>query len=124
MDPTSRGDMNASLLRCYYERNRDGWWRRHFGMCWPNRSDVADELMLGLMQEARRIDALGATTPDAGVMAAFSASEVACYKWPGDTKLDRAKRAAFCEGAAYEAESHLDRLGYRKSAAEVIGRMK
>ena len=58
IDPTARGDMKADLLRRWYEANRDGWWRRHFGMCPPNRGDVADELMLGLMQEMRRIDAL------------------------------------------------------------------
>lgn len=58
MDPTAKGDMKASLLRRYYEANRDGWWQRHFGMCPPNRGDVADELMLGMLQESARINSL------------------------------------------------------------------
>lgn len=58
LDPTARGDMKATILRRWYEANRDGWWRRRFGLCPPNRNDVADNLMLGLMQETRRIDAL------------------------------------------------------------------
>ena len=58
IEPTARGDMKADLLRRWYEANRDGWWRRHFGICQPNRGDVADELMLVLMNETRRIDQL------------------------------------------------------------------
>lgn len=58
IDPTARGDMKASLLRRWYEAHRPSWWRRRFGLCPPNRNDVADEFMLGLLQEARRIDGL------------------------------------------------------------------
>lgn len=37
-------------------------------------------------------------------MAAFGASDAACYKWPGDGEVDRARRAAFCEGAGWAAD--------------------
>jgi len=39
-----------------------------------------------------------------GEMAAFGASDAACYRWPGDTSEDRELRAAFCDGAAWAAE--------------------
>jgi len=38
-------------------------------------------------------------------MARLSASEVACYKWPEDTREHKALRAAFMEGAAHSATS-------------------
>lgn len=37
---------------------------------------------------------------DLATMLAFGASNAACYKWPADTELDKACRAAFCDGAA------------------------
>ena len=54
MDQTARGDMEADLMRYWYERNRETWWDRHR----PNadRKGIhADEFILGLMNEARRI---------------------------------------------------------------------
>jgi hypothetical protein len=48
-DSTARGDAVAEKLRAYYEANREGWWAR----LW-RRSDVADNLMLGLADEAIR----------------------------------------------------------------------
>lgn len=42
---------------------------------------------------------------DAATMAAFGASEAACYKWPDDTPEARTCRAAFCEGSAWAANA-------------------
>ena len=49
-------------------------------------------------------------------MAAFGASELACYRWPGDTAQDRACRAAYCDGAAWSA-AEIDRLRPIEAAA-------
>jgi hypothetical protein len=62
MDPTSRGDMCAELMRRWYEKNRESWWDRHkpgiIG-AGPDRSGVhADEFMLRLLGEAYRIGKL------------------------------------------------------------------
>ena len=56
-DPTARGDMKAELLRQWYEKNRESWWTRRFGIR-ARHSEAADEFALGLLQEARRIDLL------------------------------------------------------------------
>ena len=40
---------------------------------------------------------------DAATMAAFGASERACYEYPDDTEIARAQRAAFIAGAAWAA---------------------
>lgn len=53
MDPTARGDLVASLVRHWYERNRESWWDRHkpgiIG-AGPDRSgEHADEFMLRLI---------------------------------------------------------------------------
>ncbi len=53
MDPTSRGDMKAELLRRYYEANRENWWQRYW-----RRQECADEFMIGMMNEAGRITAM------------------------------------------------------------------
>jgi hypothetical protein len=64
MDPTSRGDIVASVVRDWYERNRETWWDRHCGPGWPvgpgtDRSGAhADEFMLRLVNKVREIDAL------------------------------------------------------------------
>ena len=42
-------------------------------------------------------------------MAAFGASETACYRWPMDTVEHRAMRAAYCDGAAWAADE-IERL--------------
>ena len=42
-------------------------------------------------------------------MAAFGASEEACYRWPGDSVDDRLCRAAFCAGSGWSA-AEIDRL--------------
>ena len=57
MDPTSAGDMRADLMRRWYERNREGWFDRHRPSA-DRKGFHADEWMLGLMNEARRIDSL------------------------------------------------------------------
>lgn len=59
-------------------------------------SPVDRNTIIDILNAAAKVRA--ENTP--GVMAAFSASHDACYKWPGDTPLDKACRAAFCEGAA------------------------
>jgi hypothetical protein len=41
--------------------------------------------------------------PTAADMAAFGASDEACYRWPEDTPEHKALRAAFIAGAAAEA---------------------
>jgi hypothetical protein len=62
MDPTSRGDIIASVLRQWYERNRETWWDRHkpgIMGAGPDRAHVhADEFMLALINKVREIDAL------------------------------------------------------------------
>lgn len=37
----------------------------------------------------------------------FSASDAACYKWPEDTELGKACRAAFCDGAVFNAAPNI-----------------
>ncbi len=64
MDPTSRGDIIASVVRDWYERNRETWWDRHCGSSWPvgpgtDRSGAhADEFMLRFIGEVRRVSSL------------------------------------------------------------------
>ncbi len=57
LEPTSRGDMKAVLLRRWYEQHRESFWERHR----PNaerKGSVADNFMLGLINEVRRINSL------------------------------------------------------------------
>jgi hypothetical protein len=59
IDPTSRGDMVADLMRRWYEANRESWWDRHkpgiIG-AGPDRSGRhADEFMLRLISEVLRL---------------------------------------------------------------------
>jgi hypothetical protein len=46
---------------------------------------------------------------DTATMAAFGASDRACYDYPDDTDVAKAQRAAFCAGAAWSADE-IDRL--------------
>jgi hypothetical protein len=60
MDPTSRGDMEAAIIREWYERNRETWWNRiwPFG-AGPDRTGLhADEFMLRFIGEVHRVRAL------------------------------------------------------------------
>lgn len=57
MDPTARGDCIADDVRHWYEANRETWWQRR-----KRRGDVADEFMLGLINEVRRVER--SYTPD------------------------------------------------------------
>jgi len=52
-DPTSCGDEVAEYVRRWYELHRETWWerRRH-----PQPSGLADEFMLGLIQEVARVE--------------------------------------------------------------------
>jgi hypothetical protein len=45
-----------------------------------------------------------------GDIARLSASEVACYEWPEDTREHKALRAAFMEGAAHTVTHETMRL--------------
>lgn len=54
-DPTSRGDRKAYALRAYYEANRESWWER-FKRRMAGGSETADNLMLGLMNEADKFE--------------------------------------------------------------------
>ena len=57
-------------------------------------------------QKARAALKCSSTGSDwAANMARLSASEIACYKWPEDTREHKALRAAFMEGAAHSATS-------------------
>ena len=47
MDPTSRGDMCAELMRRWYEDNRENWWDRL-----GRREECADNFAIGMMNEA------------------------------------------------------------------------
>ena len=53
MDPTSRGDMCADLMRRWYEDNRENWWDRL-----SRRKECADNFAIGMMNEAVRISKL------------------------------------------------------------------
>lgn len=62
MDPTARGDIIASVVRDWYERNRETWWQRHkpgiMGVG-PDRSgEHADEFMLRFIGKVGEISAL------------------------------------------------------------------
>ena len=48
--------------------------------------------------------------PTAADMAAFGASDEACYRWPEDTDEHKALRAAFIAGAAAERERYMTKL--------------
>lgn len=57
MDPTSRGDLEAVLMRRWYERNRESWWERRR----PNgdlRGGHADNFAIEMLGEAGRIGGL------------------------------------------------------------------
>lgn len=50
---------------------------------------------------------------DTATIAAFVASERACYEWPEDTETAKAQRAAFCAGAAWAASANGAKLATR-----------
>lgn len=54
LEPTSRGDMIAELMRSWYEKNRESWWERHKPSA-PRKGEVADGFMYDLTREAVRI---------------------------------------------------------------------
>lgn len=62
LDPTSRGDIIANVIRAWYERNRESWWDRHKPGIYdagPDRDGShADEFMLRFIGEVQRISAL------------------------------------------------------------------
>jgi hypothetical protein len=57
MDPTSRGDCEAALLRRWYEAHRETWGQR-LGLGADRRGGHSDEWMLRFMGEARRLGRL------------------------------------------------------------------
>lgn len=60
LDPTSRGDIIARVVRDWYERNRETWWDRHrFVAPSPDRDGThADEFMLRFIGKVCEIEAL------------------------------------------------------------------
>lgn len=62
MDPTARGDIIASVVRDWYERNRESWWARHkpgiMGSGPDRDGSHADEFMLRFISKVREISAL------------------------------------------------------------------
>ena len=54
IDPTSTGDMRATLVRRWYEVNRETWWDRHRQGAY-RKGASADEWIIGLMNEVARI---------------------------------------------------------------------
>jgi hypothetical protein len=57
-EPTADGDIAAGYMRVWYEANRETWSERHFpfGENRKNGSALADEFILGMMQEVARIN--------------------------------------------------------------------
>ncbi|UQD96010.1 hypothetical protein [Bradyrhizobium japonicum] len=62
MDATSRGDLEADMVRRWYEKNRESWWdRTKPGIigAGPDRDGAhADEFMLRFIGEVRRVGAV------------------------------------------------------------------
>lgn len=52
-EPTADFDTAAEYLRSWYEANRETWWERR-GKRWE--LGIADNLMLGLLNEVYRIE--------------------------------------------------------------------
>lgn len=56
-EPTSAGDNFASYLRQWYEAHRETWWERsRFNSRGRQWEWASDNLMLGMMEEVRRIE--------------------------------------------------------------------
>ncbi|WFT94325.1 hypothetical protein QA633_39635 [Bradyrhizobium barranii] len=62
MDATSRGDLEADLVRRWYEKNRESWWDRNkpgiIGADPDRDGSHADEFMLRFIGEVRRVGRL------------------------------------------------------------------
>lgn len=54
LEPTARGDMRAELMRRWYEKNRESAWDRIRPGA-PRKSMVADNFMIGMLDEAKNI---------------------------------------------------------------------
>ena len=56
-EPTADGDIMADWLRQWYEANRESWFDRHwpFGINRRHGSALADEWMLGFIQQFNRV---------------------------------------------------------------------
>jgi hypothetical protein len=52
-EPTADFDESARCLRAWYEAHREGWYDRWRG---PQRIGLADEFMLGMLNEVHRIN--------------------------------------------------------------------
>lgn len=53
MDPTARGDMEAQLVRNWYERHRETWLERR-----RRRAECADDFIMDLMAYVSRVQSL------------------------------------------------------------------
>jgi hypothetical protein len=49
-EPTAQADDIASYVRAWYEAHRETWWQRL-----RRREECADDFMLGLIEEVRRV---------------------------------------------------------------------
>ena len=57
-EPTADADIAAEFMRGWYEANRETWWERHspFGAGPDREGSHADEFMLALMAQCRRVE--------------------------------------------------------------------
>jgi hypothetical protein len=56
-DPTAAGDNFAEYLRSWYEANRETWWDRSAFNKYGWKRGLADNFMLAMLDEVRRIQA-------------------------------------------------------------------
>lgn len=80
MDATSRGDIEAGLVREWYEKNRESWVARHspFGAGPDRDGSHADEFMLAFIGEVRRVGGM----TDAQLMIEYNGVTVSpSYCW-------------------------------------------
>lgn len=54
IEPTAQADAIAERVRAWYEANRESWWERLTTRA-ARRGIVADNFMLGLVAEVRKV---------------------------------------------------------------------
>lgn len=54
-EPTAKGDQIALYVRQWYEAHRESWWDRHLPFA-ERKGVVADNFILGFMQEVSRVE--------------------------------------------------------------------
>lgn len=95
--------------------------RGHYRRVSTEEQEANARLIAFLRSYAPQLLALAEQGAEAtvGDMAAFGASEAACYLYPGENQ--QAERAAFCEGARHSAPS---RAEARRAAIEECARVR